>query len=131
MQWNLDGVPRPLGTWFEFSLDNQSWIWGDVSLIRGCDGAVLMWALDGSGAWKGFTQWILDGAPAGAYQNKPSGEAVLGATEDWNGSTNAPPLDWEVQTVGSNHVYVDDSHGSPVITSTNGRFGTYWPAGRL
>lgn len=124
-------MPRPLGTWFEFALDKNSWIWGDVSLIRGCDGAVLMWALDDSGAWKGFTQWILDGAPVGAYQTKPSGEAVLGATEDWNGSTNAVPLDWEVQRVGADYAYVDDSHGSPVITSTNGRFATYWPAGRL
>jgi hypothetical protein len=26
-------------------------------------------------------------------------------------------------------VFVDDSHGSPVITSGNGRFGTWWPAG--
>lgn len=90
-----------------------------------------MWALDKSGAWKGFAQWILDGAPPGAYQTKPSGEFVLGATEDWNGSTNAIPLDWEVQKIGVNLAYVDDSHGSPVITSTNGRFGTYWPAGRL
>lgn len=131
LQWNLGGVPRPLGTWFEFALDNNSWIWGDVSLIRGCDGAVLMWALDNSGAWKGFTQWILDGAPPNAYETKPSGAAVLGATEAWDGSTNVVPMAWEVQRVGADYAYVDDSHGNPVITSTNGRFATYWPAGRL
>ncbi|CAN8105916.1 unnamed protein product [Discula destructiva] len=130
-QWNLGGIPRPLGTWFEFSLDNNSWIWGDVSLIRGCDGSVLMWALDSSGAWKGFTQWILDGAPFKAYDKKPSGQWVLKATEGWNGSTDPIPRDWELKMVGAEYVYVDDGHGSPVIASTNGRFATYWSPGRI
>ena len=135
-QWNLGGVPRPLGTWLELAVDNRSWIWGDVSLIRGCDGPVLMWALDGSGAWKGFTQNILDGAPSGrtpsgAYDIKPSGQWVIAATENWDGSTNIIPMVWELQKVGSEYVYVDDSHGNPVIASKNGRFGTYWPAGIL
>jgi hypothetical protein len=35
----------------------------------------------------------------------------------------------EIQQVGVEYVFVDDSHGSPVITSGNGRFGTWWPAG--
>ncbi|KAG8168895.1 hypothetical protein KVR01_001644 [Diaporthe batatas] len=96
-EWNLGGVPRPLGTWLELAVDNRSWIWGDVSLIRGCDGPVLMWALDGSGAWKGFTQNIIDGAPSGiapsgAYDIKPSGRWVIAATEDWDGSTNIVPM---------------------------------------
>ncbi|EOO00301.1 hypothetical protein UCRPA7_4191 [Phaeoacremonium minimum UCRPA7] len=130
-EWNLGGVPRPLASWFEFSFDQNGWIWGDVSLIRGCDGSVLMWSLDGSGAWKGFTQWILDGAPSGAYDQKPSGNWVLKATENWDGSINTIPRDWELQQVGADYVYVDDYHGNPVITSTNGRFGTYWPGGRL
>lgn len=90
-----------------------------------------MWATDGSGAWKGFTQWILDGAPWGAYDTKPSGAVVLAATEDWNGSINTIPRNWEAQMVGAQYVYVDDAHGNPVITSTNGRFGTYWPQGRI
>lgn len=87
IQWNLGGVPRPLGTWLELAVDNRSRIWGDVSLIRGCDGPALMWALDGSGAWKGFTQNIIDGAPSGitpsgAYDIKPSGRWVIAATEN-------------------------------------------------
>ncbi|KAH8785007.1 hypothetical protein F5883DRAFT_598421 [Diaporthe sp. PMI_573] len=135
-EWNLGGVPRPLGTWLELAVDNRSWIWGDVSLIRGCDGPVLMWALDGSGAWKGFTQNIVDGAPSGitpsgAYDIKPSGRWVIAATENWDGSTNIIPMAWDLQKVGPEHVYVDDAHGNPVIASQNGRFGTYWPAGIL
>lgn len=90
-----------------------------------------MWATDSSGAWKGFTQWILDGAPSGAYDTKPSGQQVLAATENWNGSANPVPRDWEIAKIGTENVYVDDGHGNPVITSTNGRFGTYWAAGRI
>ncbi|KAK3393928.1 hypothetical protein B0H63DRAFT_517091 [Podospora didyma] len=37
---DLSGLPRLLSTWLEFSWDKQGWIWGDVSPIRGCDGAV-------------------------------------------------------------------------------------------
>lgn len=90
-----------------------------------------MWALDASGAWKGFTQWILDGAPAEAYDKKPSGQWVVKATEMWNGSTDPVPRDWDMQMVGADYAYVDDAHGNPVITSTNGRFATYWSPGRI
>ncbi|KUI74064.1 hypothetical protein VM1G_09708 [Cytospora mali] len=130
-EWNLGGVPRPLGTWLEFALDNNSWIWGDVSLIRGCDGGVLVWSLDDSGSWKGFTQDILEDAPSSVYDVKPSGELVIAATENWDGTTNWPPMMWDFEQVGPELVYVDDAHGNPVIVSKDGRFGTYWPAGRL
>lgn len=53
---NLNGSPQNLATWLEVSYDSAGVIWGDVSLIRGCDGGSLLWSLDGSGAWKGFTQ---------------------------------------------------------------------------
>ncbi|RYP27650.1 hypothetical protein DL767_007580 [Monosporascus sp. MG133] len=129
-QWSLRGVPQTLATWFEFSVDRYGWIWGDVSLIRGCDGAVVMWATDGSGAWKGFVQSILENAPLDAYDRKDSGVWVLKASVNWDGSINRSVRDWEYFQVGPEHVYVDDWHGNPVITSTNGHFGTYWPAGR-
>lgn len=131
LKWNLGGIARPLGTWFEFALDNSAWIWGDISLIRGCDGPVLMWSLDTSGSWKGFTQDILDGAPPNAYAMKPSGQWVLEATKAWNGTINTVPRDWELQTVGAAFAYIDDDHGAPVIVSKNGRFGTYWLQGRI
>lgn len=131
LEWNLGDIARPLGTWFEFAIDNNSWIWGDISLIRGCDGPVLMWSLDTSGSWKGFAQDILDGAPPGAYGMKPSGQWVLEATKAWNGTINPIPRDWELQTVGAGFAYIDDDHGAPVIVSKNGRFGTYWFQGRI
>jgi hypothetical protein len=55
---------------------------------------------------------------------------VLKYTENGDGSINTIPRDWELQKVGAEYVYVDDYHGNPVIASNNGRFGTYWPAGR-
>jgi hypothetical protein len=129
-QYMLNGQPDTLGSWLEIGWDQNGVIWGDVSLIRGCDGGILMWSLDNSGAWKGFTQWILDGAPQGAYDMKTDGQWVIMATEALNKAINTIPRDWDLQEVGAEYAYVDDSHGSPVISSSNGRFGTYWPAGR-
>lgn len=126
----LNGQPQTLGSWFEISWDKNNVGWADVSLIRGCDGGVLTWSLDNSGAWKGFTQWILDGAPNGAYDMKNDGQWVIKATEGVNAVINTIPRDWDMQKVGAQYVYVDDSHGSPVISSNNARFGTYWPEGR-
>lgn len=128
--YNLNGSPQTLASWFEISYDNQGWGWADLSLIRGCDGGVLLWSIDGSSAWKGFTQWILDGAPTGAYDMKNDGQWVLKYTENADGSINTIPRDWYISKVGVDYAYVDDYHGNPVISSTNGRFGTYWPAGR-
>lgn len=126
----LAGAPRTLGTWFEVSLDGAGVGWGDTSLIRGCDGAALLWSLDGGGAWKGFTQSVLEGAPAGSYDMKSNGQWVIKATENGDGSVNATPRDWLLAQIGTELAYVDDYHGNPVISSGNGRFGTYWPAGR-
>lgn len=126
----LSGKPQLLASWFELSYDGAGVGWADISLIRGCDGGILTWSLDNSGAWKGFTQWILDGAPSGAYDMKNDGQWVLKYTENGDGSINTAPRDWEMQKVGEQYVYVDDHHGNPVISSSNGRFGTYWPAGR-
>ena len=114
----------------EFSFDAQGWAWGDVSLIRGCDGATLMWSEDGSGAWKGWDWWILDGAPNEAYANKRNGQRVLKWTENNDLSINTAVRDWYMANVGADRVYVDDDHGNPVIASTNGRFGTHWGPGR-
>ncbi|KAL7910521.1 hypothetical protein GGI35DRAFT_493090 [Trichoderma velutinum] len=127
----LNGQAHWLGTWYEFSWDAQGWGWSDVSLIRGCDGPVLINAQDGSGGWKGFTKDILSNAPSNAFDTKDDGQRVLAATEFIGGAINTPPRDWELQQVGAELVYVDDDHGGgAVIASTNGRFGTTWPAGR-
>ena len=126
---NLAGIPQLLGTWFEFSWDASGVIWGDVSLIRGCDGGVLMWSTDGSGAWKGFTQDILSNAPVGAWAEKPDGTWVLAPTEGPTADTIT--LNYELGAVGAEYAYIDDSHGSPVISSANGRFGVYFDPGTI
>jgi hypothetical protein len=128
--FNLNGRAQTLSTWFEITIDQDGVAWGDVSLIRGCDGSALMWSLDNSGAWKGWTHWILDGAPSDAYAQKESGLWVLKASTNWDGSINTSVRDWYLTKVGADLAYVDDFHGNPVISSQYGRFGTYWPAGR-
>lgn len=124
----LNGQPQLLGSWLEISWDQNNVAWADVSLIRGCDGGILVWSPDGS--WKGFTQWILDGAPTGAYDMKTNGQWVIKATEGPNGEVYTIPRDWLIQKVGIDYVYVDDYHGNPVISTPNQRFSTFWPEGR-
>jgi hypothetical protein len=126
----LDGQAQLLGSWLEISWDltNGNTGWADVSLIRGNDGGILVW--NENGDWKGFTQWVLDGAPDGAYDMKNDGQWVIKYTENTDGSINTIPRDWDIQEVGTDYVYVDDAHGSPVISTPNQRFSTYWPDGR-
>ncbi len=45
--WNLHAPPQTIATWLELALDARGWAWGDVSLIRGCDGGAVLWAVDG------------------------------------------------------------------------------------
>lgn len=126
---NLAGVPQLLGTWFEFNWQPDGSIWGDISLIRGCDQGVLMWSTDGSGAWKGFTQDILANAPVGAWAEKPDGTWVLAPTV---GPTADSITDsYELGAVGAEYAFIDNDHGSPVITSANGLFATYWDPGTI
>lgn len=129
----LDGSSQLLGTWFEFSWDSDGNAWGDVSLIRGCDGAVLIWDKDNGDEWMGFTQWILDGAPTGAYDEKNDGQWVLAASEKLGDSSdvNTVVRDWYIENVGTTRAYVDDWHGNgAVMESTTGRIASYWPDGR-
>lgn len=49
----------------------------------------------------------------------------------WNGSINPILRDREMQKVGADYAYLDDTHGNPVIASTDGRFGTSWPEGKV
>lgn len=61
---------------------------------------------------------------------KNDGQWVIKYTENNDGSINTIPRDWDIQKIGSQYVYVDDAHGSPVISTPNQRFSTFWPDGR-
>ncbi|KIH87271.1 hypothetical protein SPBR_05226 [Sporothrix brasiliensis 5110] len=129
----LSGQSNLLGTWFEFSWDANGAGWADISLIRGCDGAALIWDTDNGNEWMGFTQWILDGAPTGAYDMKNDGQWVLAASEALGNPADVNTLvrDWYIQQVGTDRVYVDDWHGNgAVMESPTGRISSYWPEGR-
>lgn len=129
---NLNGVPHLLGTWMEFSWDAQGWVWGDVSLIKGCDGAVDVTALDGSGVATGFSTDVLNGAPIGAYKKKGSGAQVIMETENLSNAAiiNEVPRNWLASKLGYSKAYIDDHHGNPDICSTNGRFHVNFYPGR-
>lgn len=89
-----------------------------------------MWSVDGSGSRRSFVHEILDGALRGAYARTNDGQWVLKHTESFYGSINTIPQDWEMSKIAAGLVYVEDYHRNPVIASTNGCFGMYWPAGR-
>ncbi|KAI2604397.1 uncharacterized protein GGS25DRAFT_534816 [Hypoxylon fragiforme] len=128
----LDGKSHTLNTWLELTYDERGVGWGDVSLIRGCDGAVSLKALDAAGATTGFadSNLVLNGAPAGAYDTKPSGSRVIRATEGVDAKINTVPRDWLASKIGFKKAYLDDDHGSPVIAAQNGRFLATFHVGR-
>ncbi|KAK8043148.1 hypothetical protein PG994_013631 [Apiospora phragmitis] len=133
------GPDTSLGTWLELGYDADGRSYGDVSLIRGCDGAVTLRTTDGSGVATGFSQACMAGAPAGALGTKLSGGKAVRATErgktpqDANPNDGLPvvlpvPRDWLLKTLSDGNgraekkAYIDDFHGNPVICDTKGRW---------
>ncbi|RYP80042.1 hypothetical protein DL770_006401 [Monosporascus sp. CRB-9-2] len=129
---HLKGRPQLLGTWVElsFPIGDDFGGWGDVSLIRGCDGAATVQALDGSGPLRGFKHWVLDGAPQQAYDTKESGAEVIRAIGDVTIQQEAIARDYLLSKVNLSNVYVDNEHGNPVICSANFRFAVTFFKGR-
>ncbi|OAA40530.1 hypothetical protein BBO_06114 [Beauveria brongniartii RCEF 3172] len=125
-QYMMNGQEtQSLDSWLEISWDEYNVLWADISLIRGCDGAILAWPLDGVDKWKGFKQWILDDTPYGTYDKKHDGQWVIKATKGVNAAIDTIPRDWDMDKV--EYIYVEDDHGGPIISSNNARFGSYCP----
>ncbi|KAI1771191.1 hypothetical protein F4818DRAFT_430393 [Hypoxylon cercidicola] len=131
-QVNLDGKPHLLGTWLEIGLDGNGDGKGyaDVSLIRGCDGAVSVAAMDGTGAATGFDSSILDDAPSDALEAKNSGTKVIKATEGLWSAIVETSRNYLASKLGYGKAYIDDYHGNPVICSSNERFSATFYQGR-
>ncbi|RYP59578.1 hypothetical protein DL771_010846 [Monosporascus sp. 5C6A] len=129
---HLNGQPQLLGTWVElsFPIGDDLGGWGDVSLIRGCDGAATVRALDGSGPFRGFEHWVLDGAPQEAYDTKESGAEVIRAIGDVTIRQEAIARDYLLSKVNLRNVYIDNEHGNPVICSADFRFAVTFFKGR-
>ncbi|KAI1879774.1 hypothetical protein JX265_002728 [Neoarthrinium moseri] len=134
---NLDGASHILGTWMELTnVAATGQGWADVSLIKGCDGAVSVKSLDGSEVKTGFSEWLLDDAPASAYMLKSGGAKVIKHTEELtNINILAAPRDYLASKIGYNKAYLDDHYaernmGEPVIMSANARFDITFYKGR-
>ncbi|KAK7937222.1 uncharacterized protein PG986_014090 [Apiospora aurea] len=124
---NFDGRKHLLGTWGELSWSTNGTAWGDVSLLEGNDGPVLVQALDAANKYKGFSIDVLSNAPAGAWAQKlGTGSWCLDkiTSEGGNSVTRA----WETQFLDPNSVYLEDNI-NPVINSINGRFAVTFYAG--
>ncbi|KAI1100319.1 hypothetical protein F4804DRAFT_49887 [Jackrogersella minutella] len=120
---NLNGSPHLLGTWLEVGLDASGMGWADVSLIRGCDGAVSIAATDGTNASTGFDDSsVLADAPASVLQAKDSGNKAIMATEDATVTVLSTVANYLSGKLGYTVAYIDDYHGNPVIASSNSRF---------
>ncbi|KAI1465514.1 uncharacterized protein F4812DRAFT_439074 [Daldinia caldariorum] len=120
---NLDGQPHLLGTWLELGFDGTGKAYGDVSLIRGCDGPVTLAADDGTGVSTGFDDpSVLADAPEGVFQLASDGSKVIEATEGLLSAVVDAARDYLASKIGYDKAYIDDYHGNPVICSSNERF---------
>lgn len=122
---NEQGVPQILGTWFELSFDpsGNGQLWGDVSHIRGYDGAIQFETMDGNTV-RGFSfEYMDDNLDSSAYEFKPvTGTRVIGPTEGAGAAIQWAADDYCLLRVpDSEWVYCDDSHQSPVIVSPWGQ----------
>ncbi|KAI2469817.1 hypothetical protein F4781DRAFT_206300 [Annulohypoxylon bovei var. microspora] len=128
---NLDGQPHSLGTWLEIGLDASGTGWADVSLIRGCDGAVSIAAGDGTGATTGFSDnSVINDATDAILEAKDSGAKAIKATEDSLVQVLTDVTSYLSGKLGYTVAYLDDYHGNPVICSTDGRFDVTFYEGR-
>jgi len=112
-------------SWAEFQVQaSDGNAWGDISLQKGCDGAVkIISATDPSQAF-GFEIDIITGAPEGAKVQTSDGQPALGyTTGGWMGTTleepNQAAIDWEQDQVGQSNVYILGGTGTDVIKSSN------------
>ncbi|KAK8104976.1 uncharacterized protein PG998_004369 [Apiospora kogelbergensis] len=132
-----EGVDTTLGTWLELGYDASGVSYGDVSLIRGCDGGVTLHNTDGTKKTMGFSANCVEGAPKAALGKKLDGGAAVLATEGFKkpGEPNpdqpkiiAAPRDWLLKKLtdksgkAETKAYIDDYHGNPVIADAKGRW---------
>ncbi|KAK0669210.1 hypothetical protein QBC41DRAFT_392237 [Cercophora samala] len=137
---NLDGTAKHnLGTWVEVAWELQenatapnstaiaTRSWGDVSLLEGCDGGVVMLATDGSDVVTGFSRNIVKAAPEGALARKTSGRLVLGKTV--GPEANEEAMRWELKLLDPLREAFIVQDIKPVIVTENGRWDLTFYAG--
>ncbi|KAK4175777.1 hypothetical protein QBC36DRAFT_240320 [Triangularia setosa] len=131
---NLDGTAKHnLGTWIEVAWEAQgnatasNSTAGDVSLLEGCDGGVVMLATDGSGVVTGFSRNILKEAPEAALARKTGGSLVLDKTV--GPEANQEAMKWELKMLDPLREAFIVQDIKPVIVTENGRWDLTFYAG--
>lgn len=114
------GDPQP-ATWGEFQLKDTDGngrtpdgaAHGNVSLIQGCDGALVVKSTDGSSAQNGFTKNCMEGAPDTALVKRPDGSEAIGRlVQMWPGADKKDGADpWLKTLVEPNQAYMLDGNG--------------------
>ncbi|KAI1312712.1 hypothetical protein F5Y03DRAFT_196417 [Xylaria venustula] len=94
-------------------------MWGDISLLEGCDGAGSVASTDGSNVVRKCYEDLLTGAPSSALTGKETGTMVLAKLV--GDSPNEVARDWELSKCSSGEVWINGTESGPVIKSTNGR----------
>ncbi|KAH8645511.1 hypothetical protein BX600DRAFT_519523 [Xylariales sp. PMI_506] len=115
---NLDGQKHLLGTWAEINWFNGI-SWGDISLLEGNDGPVIIQSLDGINKIKGFVVDVITNAPPGTLAQKSTGSWCLDMIVGPTG--NNITKRWEETYLDPGNVYLENNI-NPVIDSANGRF---------
>lgn len=114
----LNGEKHLLGTWAEIEWFNGT-SYGDISLLQGNDGPVMIQSLDGYNKSRGFVLDVITNAPQEAKAQKASGSWCMDMIIGPNG--NNVTKDWESQFLSPWDVYLDNDK-NPVIDSLNQRF---------
>ncbi|KAI2620827.1 hypothetical protein GGS21DRAFT_536446 [Xylaria nigripes] len=125
---NLDGNVHNLGTWFKSSIAPNSWMWGDISFLEGCDGGGSVAATDGTNSSRECYEDLLTDAPSAALASKDTGTKVLDKLV--GDKPNGAAKDWELSKCSADVVWIDDGNSGPVIKSTDGRLAFVFYKGR-
>lgn len=105
----VTGAPADPATWVEFRFNAwQDMTFGDVSLIRGYNGATRLTSKDGS-LNRGFSKDLYSGAPQQYKVHDSKGTAVLAATETWTGSRHEELVSYYRQHLARDQAYIINS----------------------
>jgi hypothetical protein len=97
-----------------------------VSLLNGCDGAILIQSWDGTYASKGFEWDCVPDVLGTAQMTKGDGTVVVAGPSPQNTAGS-----WLNEHISQGSAYVDGNSGNPVTSSQIGRMGVWFGTGHV